>query len=545
MAKEFVRNIKETKLRGKNIEPLYTNEQNDLLSDKKHAYIRNNDYYFPLTQAILDLVASNDDGKNPVKPKLNIDGKENTATLEWDTKALGNNFVEQTPITIAVDDEFNQIKIGIDDEALYRFIKPYFTSSKDITVDFDDEKQTISYRLNDEAFFERLVSHFKDGNGLDFVIDNEFKTVHYNLKDDKIKSIIFETVEPKDDDLAVEQKDGKLLIDLSDKNTKLLKDHTESIKTLKTRVEKAMQNIAAIGNELGRNAQSPETTSSAIEELKTRVDNAMKNIAALSGEVNRKAQSGENSSSEIETLKTSVEKAMQNIAAISSEINKNTEKINFHKELLDQHTGEIEQHTSDINNLKIGEKSIDDDIKAIQDQLTKNKELPENISSDIEKLQTDVGRHDETINGIIKDLTDIDIIYPFEKVIEKYDFQAVTETDLSQYRKDYKEIFGDDITPLFYELRILDVPEVQSETFIFVTDNNYDETFIGNISKSVKQGNYANLLNIKLDYVNLYLKHLSNLKISPEGNGFITKFNLSDTQGVIYDLFTINSLERF
>lgn len=237
MAKEFVRNIKETKLRGKNIEPLYTNEQNDLLSDKKHAYIRNNDYYFPLTQAILDLASANDDGKNPVKPKLNIDGKENKATLEWDTKALGNNFVERTPITLTVDDEFNQIIIGIDQEALYRFIKPYFTSSKDITVDFNDKEQTIAYRLDDQAFFERLVSHFKDGNGLDFVIDNEFKTVHYNLKDDKIKSIIFDTVEAKDDDLAVEQKDDKLLIDLSEKNTNLLADHSANIEQHSSDIE--------------------------------------------------------------------------------------------------------------------------------------------------------------------------------------------------------------------------------------------------------------------------------------------------------------------
>ena len=519
MAKEFVRNIKETKLRGKNIEPLYTNEQNDLLSDKKHAYIRNNDYYFPLTQAILDLVASNDDGKNPVKPKLNIDGKENTATLEWDTKALGNNFVEETPITIKVDDEFNQIKIGIDDEALYRFIKPYFTSSKDITVDFDDEKQTISYRLNDEAFFERLVSHFKDGNGLDFVIDNEFKTVHYNLKDDKIKSIIFETVEAKDDDLTVEQKDGKLLIDLSDKNTKLLAD-------LKTRVEKAMQNIVALSAEVNRQAQSPENLSSEIETLKKSVQNAMNNIASLSAEVNRQAQSPETNSSE-------------DILKLQTDVKNN-------KELLNDHTGEIEQHSSDIENLKIGAQSTDEDIKAIQDQLTNNTESPENISSDIKKLQTDVGLHDEKINGIIKDLTDIDILYPFAKIIKKYDYQQVMETDLQQYSEDYKEIFPDsDITPLFYELRILDVPEVQSETFIFVTDNNYNYTFIGNFSRSVKQGSYANLTNLKFDYVNLYLKPLSNLKISPENDRFVTKFNINDVPGVIYDLYTINSLERF
>ena len=249
MAKEFVRNIKETKLRGKNIEPLYTNEQNDLLSDKQHAYIRNNDFYFPLTQAILDLVSENDDGKNPVKPKVKIDGKENTATLTWDTKALGNNFKEKTPIKIIVDDEYNQIIIGIDDEALYRFMKPYFTSSNDIIVDFDDKKQTISYRLNDDAFFKRLSSHFRDGNGLDFVIDDEFKTVKYKLKDDKVKAIIFDTVEAKDDDLTVEQLDDKLTIDLSEKNKSMLKRHDTAVTNLSSRINGNAKNIETLEND--------------------------------------------------------------------------------------------------------------------------------------------------------------------------------------------------------------------------------------------------------------------------------------------------------
>ena len=55
MAKKFVRNITNTKLEGANKEPLFTNTQNDILSDSKDAYIRNRNEYFPLTKSITDI----------------------------------------------------------------------------------------------------------------------------------------------------------------------------------------------------------------------------------------------------------------------------------------------------------------------------------------------------------------------------------------------------------------------------------------------------------------------------------------------------------
>lgn len=58
MAKKFVRNITNTKLTGENKEPLYTNVQNDILSDDTDIYIRNQDTYFPLTKSILDITSS-------------------------------------------------------------------------------------------------------------------------------------------------------------------------------------------------------------------------------------------------------------------------------------------------------------------------------------------------------------------------------------------------------------------------------------------------------------------------------------------------------
>lgn len=55
MAKKFVRNITNTKLEGAGKEPLFTNVQNDILSDGKNAYIRNRNEYFPLTKSITDI----------------------------------------------------------------------------------------------------------------------------------------------------------------------------------------------------------------------------------------------------------------------------------------------------------------------------------------------------------------------------------------------------------------------------------------------------------------------------------------------------------
>lgn len=73
MAKKFVRNITNTKLTGDNKEPLYTNVQNDILSDDKDIYIRNQDEYFPLTKSILSITSSD----NSVK----INRKNNTVDL--------------------------------------------------------------------------------------------------------------------------------------------------------------------------------------------------------------------------------------------------------------------------------------------------------------------------------------------------------------------------------------------------------------------------------------------------------------------------------
>lgn len=55
MSREFVRNIKNTKITGDKIEPLYTNIQNDLLSDDEDVAVRNQDDYHLLTDNLKTL----------------------------------------------------------------------------------------------------------------------------------------------------------------------------------------------------------------------------------------------------------------------------------------------------------------------------------------------------------------------------------------------------------------------------------------------------------------------------------------------------------
>lgn len=76
MAKKFVRTITDTKLKGKDIEPLITNKQNDLLSDEHDVYVRNKDYYHCLTNAIQKIESKNESIVVSKKDK-------NTVVLEY------------------------------------------------------------------------------------------------------------------------------------------------------------------------------------------------------------------------------------------------------------------------------------------------------------------------------------------------------------------------------------------------------------------------------------------------------------------------------
>lgn len=79
MAKKFVRNITNSKLRGMSKEPLDTNVQNDLLSDEEDAFIRNKNEYHCLTDNIKSISITDNDyikvkttGKNTRRIDVNV-----------------------------------------------------------------------------------------------------------------------------------------------------------------------------------------------------------------------------------------------------------------------------------------------------------------------------------------------------------------------------------------------------------------------------------------------------------------------------------------
>ena len=92
MAKKFVRNITGAKLKGANKEHLFTNVQNDILSDETDAYIRNGNEYFPLTRSITDIKSSDNSFK--------ITRKGSSVTIQNLGSAGGKDL--STPKTITV-----------------------------------------------------------------------------------------------------------------------------------------------------------------------------------------------------------------------------------------------------------------------------------------------------------------------------------------------------------------------------------------------------------------------------------------------------------
>lgn len=91
MAKRFTRNITDTVLTGKEKEPLYTNVQNDLLSDDNHVYVRNKNDYHCLTNAIQEIESKNDN--------LIVERIDNKVTLE----VIGGGGGEPIPLDLKME----------------------------------------------------------------------------------------------------------------------------------------------------------------------------------------------------------------------------------------------------------------------------------------------------------------------------------------------------------------------------------------------------------------------------------------------------------
>lgn len=126
MSRRFTRNIKDTDFKK---EPLYTNQQNDLLSDGTDVAVRNNDEYHLLTDNIKTITSANtgllrvqSTGKNSRKlvpndkiltkddpeldkfaKKSDLDGYAKSSELEnYAPKSELDNYVKETSLNIEI-----------------------------------------------------------------------------------------------------------------------------------------------------------------------------------------------------------------------------------------------------------------------------------------------------------------------------------------------------------------------------------------------------------------------------------------------------------
>lgn len=146
MAKKFVRNITNTKLEGADKEPLFTNIQNDILSDNEHVYIRNRDEYFPLTKSILDIKSPNQSIKiRKTKNTVYIDTTQteeikdlNKPKLIKVTRPLKKSETDKE-ITLSLDPIISEKIHNIKDPKIIEVLEPLTKTETDtdITLSLD------------------------------------------------------------------------------------------------------------------------------------------------------------------------------------------------------------------------------------------------------------------------------------------------------------------------------------------------------------------------------------------------------------------------
>lgn len=175
MAKEFVRNIKNTKLDSNEElkEPLYTNVQNDLLSDKKHAYIRNNDFYFPITKSILN-VTEDSNIKNPLEYTKVIDGRTNEVKSHWNFNKLNNNFESTLPITKSTNNE--TITYGLSYPSLFNHFK-----FDNIFLSSSQDGNDLHIKFTPDVIYEKVNEDMM--NKLEYLENSMGKNLDTNLSE--------------------------------------------------------------------------------------------------------------------------------------------------------------------------------------------------------------------------------------------------------------------------------------------------------------------------------------------------------------------------
>lgn len=268
MAKEFVRNIKNTKLDSNEElkEPLYTNVQNDLLSDKKHAYIRNNDFYFPITKSILN-VTEDSNIKNPLEYTKVIDGRTNEVTSHWNFNKLNNNFDSSLPITkntindtIIYDLDFSDLFNHFEFDNIFLSatqdkdnIKIKFTP--DVIYEKTNQDMIDKLEYLEQNMGQNLTTNFR--NEFNKKIDDEInsKLAEYGLQMKKDKEELKKEIEDKinentpnnyqelinkiDLQNIVITEMGKRFDELKDevyKNSNVIKQHSQDIIDLSKRI---------------------------------------------------------------------------------------------------------------------------------------------------------------------------------------------------------------------------------------------------------------------------------------------------------------------
>lgn len=171
MSKKFVRNITNTKLKGDNKEPLYTNIQNDILSDDEDVYVRNQKEYHCLTDNIKEVKTTNDvievekTGKNEVTltgKKTEIESLNNTMNvveLETNKFTLENKIASKEVAETGVNNEqlmtplrtHEAITKNIDDIELYSLNTDYLEIEKIDTGNYNFKPRAV-YVMTEDAY---------------------------------------------------------------------------------------------------------------------------------------------------------------------------------------------------------------------------------------------------------------------------------------------------------------------------------------------------------------------------------------------------------
>lgn len=196
MSREFVRNIKNTVLKGDKKEPLKTNIQNDLLSDKEDVYVRNQDEYHCLTDNIKEIVSPNitvnQINKNKVElisrgeggeaPDLSDYAKKEDVTKEIqeslppevkllstnDKLTIEKNGVNDFTLTLTIDEKEIDLSNYYTKDEIKKMIESLNISTNIVslsdllTVVKEDDVFTLNLDLTDYATNEDVDNKIKD-----------------------------------------------------------------------------------------------------------------------------------------------------------------------------------------------------------------------------------------------------------------------------------------------------------------------------------------------------------------------------------------------